>query len=352
MTKSQSISVYTRLRRTVGWVLLITIVSVVLANVFTVVFAKLLVKHGYWQESKDWKGLLLEAQTPAPEVVLVGSSRVQNHFNTDYFNRRGHKTFNLGVAGLMPWEFPSMVQQAAEVAERTVVISVPAEILFGPRGCPNRWTGSDLMFYARHAPECMQSLSMAQWLQPLPINAFFRETFTDVHYYPCREGADRSLLDKLSTANVCDDPRGLMLLRYSRRWVAVFDNGDGLILPDDNPERQSQVVWRDKRDSPLQVDVLTFLRDLAEIVRTAGKTPVFIVEAAPLEHLLISHDLEKQTGARTLYMNEIGFSDEEIADHDHVGAKGNSRLTRLLYEQLFCVPNVIDCLLKSEAPRP
>jgi len=50
-------------------------------------------------------------------------------------------------------------------------------------------------------------------------------------------------------------------------------------------------------------------------------------------------------------MNEIGFSDEEIADHDHAGPNGNKRLTKWLYEALFCPPNSLTCLMESKAWR-
>ncbi len=143
---------YIRLRRSLLWGLVITIFLIVLANLLSVEFAKLLTQRGFWQESKVWKGLLLEAQTPAPEVVLVGSSRVQNHFNTDYFKQRGHRTFNLGMPGIFPWDFPFMVQQAAKAAEKTVVISIPAEILLGAVGCPLRWTFTDIALLCKAVP--------------------------------------------------------------------------------------------------------------------------------------------------------------------------------------------------------
>ncbi|NUT88926.1 hypothetical protein HNO91_21070 [Pseudomonas corrugata] len=319
----------------------------ILVNLGSVVFAKVLVRHGYWLESKVWKALLMDAQASVPETVLVGSSRTQNHFNTDYFNRRGHSAFNLGAAGILPWEYPSMVEQASRAAGKTVVISLPAEILFLPQGCPRQWTTADLIFYARYAPGCLRELSLAQWLQPLPINGLFSETFTGIQYFPCRKRTGRSLQELLGTAyesGICDDPRGLMMLRYSRRWVAIFNNGDGLILPDSYPDRTAEVIWNVRKGEKFQDEVVGYLKHLADIVRDAGKTPIFVIEAAPIEHQIIDRNLEALTGVRTLYMNEIGFSNEEIADHDHVGSKGNQRLTTWLYEALFCRPDTPACV--------
>lgn len=352
MTQRADISIHRRLRRTVGLVLVVATVLVIVANLLSVTFANKLVAQGFWVENKVWKGAVLDAQNPAPEWVIVGSSRVQNHFNTDYFNARGHKTFNLGMPGILPWDFPSMVQHAAQVATRTVVISVPAEVLFFPAvGCPNQWTMTDILFYAKHVPSCLRGLSLVQWLQPLPINALFRETFTDVHHYPCEGEAGDRWLDKVAVlreSNLCSDPRKLMLVRYSRRWVAVFSNGDGLIVPDDYPPRQAQVIWNDKRGMPLNRDVIDFLHALAGLVRDAGKTPVFMIEASPVEHLMIDHVLEELTGVRSLYMNEISFSDDEIADHDHLGIRGNDRLTKLLFDQLVNEPGSADAALQAD----
>jgi hypothetical protein len=248
-----------------------------------------------------------------------------------------------------------MVQHAARVATKTVVISVPAEVLFySAIGCPIQWTMSDFLFYAKQEPACLQGVSLTQWLQPLPINALLSETSADVHNYPCQDDAEQRLLDQVAAfhdSSLCNDPRKLMLVRYSRRWVAVFSNGDGLIFPDDYPARQAQVLWQDKHGVPLNDKVVNFLRALADIVRDAGKTPIFVVDAAPIDHLMIDHVLEKQTGVRSLYMNEISFPDDEIADHNHVGLRGNSRLTSALFEQLFSMPDGQAAALGADAQR-
>lgn len=78
-------------------------------------------------------------------------------------------------------------------------------------------------------------------------------------------------------------------------------------LPGDYLARKGLVVWRDRHGQKLQEEVVGYLRNFADIVRDAGTPPIFIIEAAPIEHQMIDHDLEEPTGVRPLLYERNWF---------------------------------------------
>ncbi len=127
---------YARLRRSVTYIILLALLGVVLFNFVCIWTARLLASEGFWLENPTWKGLLLSVQEPAPDVVLVGSSRVQNHFDTRLMSQSGQSFFNYGIPNLFPDEMRALVERAAVHARSTVVISLPVQSLFWQTRCP------------------------------------------------------------------------------------------------------------------------------------------------------------------------------------------------------------------------
>jgi len=274
---------------------------------------------------------------PTPDIVLIGSSRVMNHFDTQYFAERGHTAFNYGVAALSVWEYPSMVIQASQVAQSAVVISFPAQILFIPLGCPATPTWQDIAFYLRIKTDCLKTWTAHNMLQALPINSLFSETLADIHFFPCKDPSLLPIVNGLAerfAKDYCKDPRKVSFIRGNEeRWIIGFQNGDGEILAKTSANWSEQRLDYTAQD--FNSEVLTYLRQLADIARAAGKTPIFLIDAAPVNRPVINHSLEQATGVPTIYMNDDVFSPEEIADMDHLGPKGIRRASKELYNRLF-----------------
>lgn len=330
---------YRRFRRSAWMIPLLALLGVVAVNLLCLFGARLLASYGFWQENKVWKGLLLDVQSPPPDVVIVGSSRTLNQFDTVLMNRSGMRFFNFGIPEVLPDEMPGVLERAARRAQRTVVIPVPAQFLFSAPSCPRMWTWDDLRFYAFHAPQCVGSLSLSDWFGLLPINTLFTAVTPDIRALPCRRAGLADELARLGAVlggNPCDDPRRPMLLRgNAQRSVVVYANGDGVIVSTSTTDWQQQVVWRDRRDEAYDSERVAQLRNLIAIVRGHGKEPVLLIEPDPVEHSLIRQDLGALLGVRTLYLNEWTFGNDEIADLHHLNRKGGVRVSQYVANELL-----------------
>ncbi|MRG55546.1 hypothetical protein GF108_08120 [Phyllobacterium sp. SYP-B3895] len=332
----------TRKRLFLSWFFIsfIGLAIVCFINIGTPLVMRQMAQNGYWQDHKAWKAQLMQSG-PAPEIVLVGSSRVMNHIDTQYFAERGHPTFNYGVAGAMPWDFPYMVAQASRSARSTVVISIPAETLFLPPECPSKLTWTDVQFYLREKPSCLGVWSFRNWLQILPINGMFSEKVdpnSQIYFFPCsQENPVVALLNERFDHDYCEDVRKVTYIRGTdKRYVFGFQNGDGVILAKQPSEGWNEQIERlDYTGREYEPKSVAFLRHLAQIVRSNEKLPIFLIETAPIHRISIKHVVEKATGEATIYMNDIPLDPSEIADVDHVGPKGISHLTKELYDHLF-----------------
>lgn len=335
---SSALPLHRRLRRSVASILLLALLGVVLVNLLSVWMARLLASEGFWLENPAWKGLLLDVQDPAPDVVLVGSSRVQNHFDTRLMSQGGRSYFNYGIPGLLPDEMRPLVERAAERARSTVVISLPVQSLFWQTHCPRTWSWADVRFSASQSPQCLQALSASEWFTLLPINALLVAATPEIKLLPCwgeRLGAELRRIGDMVGGVPCDDPRGPILLRGNlQRSVLVYANGDGVIVPDRLEAWQSRVTWEDYRQQAYDAGRLEQLHSLLEIVRKHGKQPILLIEPSPLQRFRIRQDLAQVLGTRTLYLNEWTFADDEIADADHLNRKGGLRVSAYLAEQL------------------
>ena len=299
-----------------------------------------MVAKGYWLESKVSKGILLQNQKPAPEIIFIGSSRTQNHINSSYFSSRGHEAFNYGVAGNLLWDYPHMVEVANRSAGKVIVISLPAEFLFVSPQCPQFMTWLDLNFVMRNTPDCLMKEPFRQLTNSLPINKTLPEPGTGRDYYPCAAVAGRTLIAKqltpIDAAKICADERNVLLIRGDeKRSVIIFKNGDGLIISTPNPNLRNQVEWVDQTTISFNPAVIHYLKNLVLPLQLQGKTPIFVIEAAPFKHILINKSLEIQTGVPTIYMNDQDFDFSEVADIAHLNSKGNERITKWIYQHLF-----------------
>lgn len=335
---SSLLSLHRRLRRSVASILLMALLGVVLVNLLCVWAARLLASEGFWLDNPAWKGLLLDLQSPAPDVVLVGSSRVQNHFDTRLMSQSGRSYFNYGIPGLLADEMRPLVERAAERAGSTVVISLPVQTLFSPTHCPNTWGWADVRFSVSHSPQCLWTLSANDWFKLLPINELLVMATPDVKLLPCRReglGDELRRIGDMIGGSPCDDPRHPILMRGSfERRVLIYANGDGVIVPARLDAWQARVTWTDYRQQAYDVGRLEQLRSLLDTVRKHGKQPVLLIESGVLRPFYIRQDIAQVLGVRTFYLNEWTFADDEIADADHLNRKGGLRVSVYLAEQL------------------
>jgi len=313
---------------------------ILIVNILFLDFAEAMVVKGYWLESKVSKGMLLQTQKPALEVIFIGSSRTQNHINSRYFSSHGHEAFNYGVAGNLLWDYPHMVEMARRSQGQVVVISLPAEFLFESPQCPQFTTWLDLNFVMRNTPDCLMKEPLRQLANSLPINRTLPEPGAMKNYYPCATADGRALIAKqltpIDAANMCADERGVLLIRGDeRRSVIVFRNGDGLIFSTPSQDLKSQVEWIDRTSIPFNPAVIHYLKNLVLPLQQQGKKTIFVIEATVLKHILMNKSLEKQTGVHTIYMNDQDFDFSEVADTVHLNAKGNQHVTEWLYQHMF-----------------
>ncbi|MGH6762901.1 MAG: hypothetical protein ACRECW_15090 [Phyllobacterium sp.] len=322
--------------------ILISISIILLANWAASLGASILTNKGYWLESKVWKSQLL-AKVEQPDIVIVGSSRVLNHIDTRQLEAANINAFNYGIGGITLDDFSYSVEKASMVAKSAVLISIPAERLFSTPECPRFWTFSDLKFYMKYAPSCISSMTSQNWLGLLPINAYFFPSSPPALHLPCKSLEGKKLVAEIQAEwrrDICSESRLISWIRgNSSRWVIGYDNGDGEIISREDSDWLDKERFIDLGKRPFNNSSLKFIGGLADIVRRAGKTPILLIEAAPVIHIGIEESLENRVGIKTIYMNNIRFTSDEIADADHVNRKGKEKVSRLLANILACSPD-------------
>lgn len=299
-------------------------------------YAQALSAKGGWRETKKWKQTLLKTQ-PTPEIVMVGSSRMQNHVNTSTFSTRGHQTFNFGVPGRFMADYPYMVKASTAAGARQVVLGIPASQLYSAPGCPREWRKADVVFYLEHNPTCLREIVGKRLIELSNANSLFSTYDESLIYHPCTAiPANTSDALLLQVRGYCGGTRGVTFAR-SRQQVNVvgFSTGDAEIVYR-NETRWGQLKnSSDFSKSTFNSEAIDQLRNLVALVRAGGAEPIIIIEPEPVDKVIIDEGLHELLDTRVIYLTSIDFKDNEISDRLHLSAAGNARFTDILYSKLF-----------------
>lgn len=293
------------------------------------------VSNGDWIESVSSKGLLLE-QRPTTQVILLGTSTTQNHFNTLWMSEHGTPHFNYGLPGRYWEDFPSILKSFESSTATQVVLSLPARVFTRPVSCPTFRTFHDLGFFFRlKGTECFHRFSLRHLFPLYSDWPFMGEVFRPTESY----------LEKTRVKYGVDlrqDARGINYARGTEdRSVVTFKNGDGAVFSDTVVKANlspSQIKTIDRSTRDLHPEALEFMRRLAAEVHAQGKRLTVVLEPRRANETILINtaQLFEALGPRVTIMTNHGWPIplENWADFMHLKPVAAQTYTELVTCQL------------------
>jgi|GEM_PF-6881094 len=293
------------------------------------------VSEGDWIESVASKGLLLE-QRPMTQVILLGTSTTQNHFNTLSMSEQGIQYFNYGLPGRYWEDFPSILRSFKSSKATHVILSLPARVFIHPVSCPSFRTLHDLwFFYQLKGTECIHQFNLRHFF-PL---------YSDWPFMGYVFRPSESYFEKTQLKYGVDLKADARKINYARgneaRSVVTFKNGDGAVFSD-SVERAnlvpSQTKILDKSAQDLHPEALEFMRQLAAEVHAQGKRLSVILEPRKANETILINtaQLSATLGPQvTLILNHAwSIPPQNWADFMHLKPVAAQAYTELVTCQL------------------
>lgn len=301
--------------------------------VYTTVITR--TKRGFWYEETYSKGALLSS-TPTPDFIFIGSSKTQNHIDTQHLRKKGIPSFNYGLPGIT-WESQAYsIYKSINKAKTAIVLSIDQNDLTTPPKWPNSGT---ILADFRLREETgiatsIEAFSLKNLSQSLPTNYFPKylkvasrtKTKSAVELINQRQGNDFIL-----------QPEKINYIRgHKNRYVVTLANGDSFIcsqfhLPETPPSPNTS--------SPrLSDEAVELVLAYNSIITEAGLKLILIIEPTrwntPSE-IQISQLKDLLPNTIQIFDNtKFKPSIEGWADVDHFNRKGRQEYTRLIETQL------------------
>jgi hypothetical protein len=295
-------------------------------------------RNGVWYEGKRGKVRLMKSTASNVDVVFVGSSSTQNNVDTDYLTSMGLNSFNLGVSGNLWREYPYLVTEAAKVANKAVVISIPLHNLYSRLGCPKLLTLTDIIFFMRYS-SC--TFRFADILENLPMNALQKYKMDREEHLPNLDLHKASISTRFGL-DLNDDPRNINFIRASSKgiktvWLVLFSNGDGLVFSNRLDGLKYKPSVEDFTDRNFDPVALMYLKQLAAIVTANNKLPIFILEPGRRGNI---YKTNKSNLANRFWPVPFIFNESLILDRDdwaaepYLNSEGKRKYSKLLFQQV------------------
>ncbi len=323
--------------------LLIPVLGIDLVNLLYLAVLKHDTARGRWIEEPMAKSYLLSAAGD-PDYIFIGSSRTQNHINSLLLRRMGVEALNLGMAG-REWEYYAyVIRQTGSVRAGSLVVSIPADVLYGPVSCPDtyyyQWQldrigGSDVGCFF------IGDLNWDSLLDELPMNRF--RVALEEAPSASELNDELKMLETTYGYRVEADGRRVNYARGNRdRSVLLFANGDGQVFSD--RVRNSYGTDRktvDRTRTAFDPEALAYLGKLAHLAQQSGKNVIYVIEPAKVgvtERIdLDALQAALPPNARVINNADRDYARDLWADKNHFNLKGSARYTTLVYAELRTV---------------
>jgi hypothetical protein len=320
--------------------LLIPTLGIVLINVLYLVILRNEAIHGRWIEEPIAKAYLLSTAENA-EYIFIGSSRTQNHINSLMLSRMGVKVLNLGMAG-REWEYyPYIIKRTKAARARSLVISMPADVLFGPVSCPDSYFYQlqlDTLGGTEIGCFFVSDLTWDRLLDELPMNRFR----TALEQLPPESERARQLkmLEDTYGYDAAADGRQVNYVREKPdRSVLLYANGDGQVFCHRVRDSHGNVrKTNDRSRRAFDLEAIEYLAKLARLAQQGGKNVIYIIEPAQVG-IVDLIDMDKLRSALPENVWVFNNAAREYArglwaDKAHFNLKGSELYTAQVYDQI------------------
>ncbi len=280
-----------------------------------------------WLEDKYSKPKYLANYVKNPDVIFIGSSRTQNHINTNHLSNNNIHSLNFGVPNLMWEDYESVIERAIENVDKYIIISIPPQSLFLGIPCPKYPDINDVIHDRyKKCPIINGLLPSIKGINKKIKRATKTDYISQIKF-----------IRKEYQVNVMDDKREIYYIRGGKkRKVVIFKNGDGVVFSNRVVESDIDTVKIEKRHAKYNPVAIKYIKYLADKVRNKGKEILFIIEPMSYEKsfILDIRKLSENIGVKIIDNNGILKVKEYWSDEEHLSYKGTKLYAELLLEQL------------------
>lgn len=320
--------------------LLLAFTGIAVFNWLYLVEIKRNARGGHWIEEPLAKSYLATRRAPF-DYVFIGTSRTQNHINTQLLGTLGMKALNLGMAG-RTWEYyPDIISRVADSQAQTIVISIAVELLYQPVSCPESYfyqINLDLLGPGDLRCFYIDNLKWNTLLQELPMNRFL----TALEQVPS-ESENTAFIASLDTEYGYDRQADTRVINYVRgdtdRFVVTFTNGDGQVFSR-RAARRHDIGKRtdDRTRKPFNPEAIRYINQLATLALSHGLAVVYILEPAHAGTIQKIDDAtlrDRLPHSVAIINNASRYYERTLwADAAHFNLQGSNLYTRQVFSAL------------------
>ncbi|MDA9009642.1 hypothetical protein N9K16_06795 [Alphaproteobacteria bacterium] len=277
-----------------------------------------------WLETKTSKAELLLRQEEAPDFILLGDSRTQNHFNTAAMSESGVTFFNHGVVGAKFEDIIYTVLLAKDVAKRGAVLNFYLLDLEYPVVCSKRPMAVEIELLQRAVGEnCSYSAIDGLFQKSLIRNQKFFRKPMDYFLDPSKY---HQLLATYQT-DLAAYGRTINYVRGDRhRLVVTFANGDGEVISQPVAASTDHLPPYNHVIKSINPDKVAILVALAEAFQEVDKQLIINFEPLRFNSGCEVPDLPELDGLADIVITcDKPYLYENWADIAHMNAKGIAR---------------------------
>lgn len=277
--------------------------------------------------------------TKAKDMVFIGSSRTLHHISTQIFKDNNLSIYNFGIPGNGLWDYPFIVDNMINYKPKKVIINIRASDLFEDIRIANLTTSEMKALYGTDKILALKSLP--SFLKNKHI--FLRHS--ESIYYRIKtfyEKFDNKAADAIKTTKIdiksdCKSIQTKFIERnMTKDGIMIVDkcsNGDSVLfayaIPRENFGKNLEL-------KTLNYNTIKYLQNFIidpllrnDIEVTILLEPIF--DGTSL-HYDINSIKEAIKGAKVIDLTSFKFSDDELADWEHINNLGRKKYSNYLIE--------------------
>lgn len=298
--------------------------------------------HNYTDENKfilhkisKCKHFVKLSKNKHPDIVIVGNSRAENHFNSAIFKSHGMNAYTLGVPAISLTDMPYMINKIIAIKPQYVLISIDIMQLYSFPAV--KYPTIFDLFYINNSIKSisfMKRLSLNKRLfnifDFIPIRKYF-EDYKKVYFGNSYDSLVNNYSNKFHMKPFCEIFQNYKSAT-SDRVLSVCKNGNGIVWYN-NPTNNMHQTKKLEHLNPYSIALINaMLQDL----KKENITPIILLEVG-MYNVTFEYNIQaikKNLNAKIIDTINMKFPRESWADNIHINIKAINEYTTSVYDSL------------------